>query len=278
MSTPPIWPFTCYAWEKEVANDISGTDLSPEELRWEAYKYQSMGNMSQYVCLFRYYSNIQKHQLVQQQLQQTKSKFQALLGQMNSNQPQTTSSAISSNPFSALQMDNASQSNPFGNSTTFGTSQTSSPFGTQQTQSVFGTTNQASNNTGIFGGATNAPTLSAPSFTTPSAAFANPQPASQPFGQPSFSSGFNTQSSFGQTGFGSTSLSTPASNFTSNPTPLTMTNPTPAVTTTPTLPGVTLSIPAPTGPVQGSNVQVYMGPKFSLRNVPEDPPPPEVCN
>jgi hypothetical protein len=44
-----VWPISCYAYEKYIENQITG-DVSPEELRWEAYNQMKSGNIAQYVC------------------------------------------------------------------------------------------------------------------------------------------------------------------------------------------------------------------------------------
>ncbi len=49
----PIWPFSSYAPEKSgpySENIISGVEISPEELRWEALtSLKRDGNLGQYV-------------------------------------------------------------------------------------------------------------------------------------------------------------------------------------------------------------------------------------
>ena len=44
-----MWPLSCYAYFKETPSLPGFTDVSPEELRWEAYQANSSGNSEHFL-------------------------------------------------------------------------------------------------------------------------------------------------------------------------------------------------------------------------------------
>ena len=44
-----MWPLSCYAYFKETPCLSGFADVSPEELRWEAYQAKASGNSQQYL-------------------------------------------------------------------------------------------------------------------------------------------------------------------------------------------------------------------------------------
>jgi hypothetical protein len=44
-----MWPLSCYAYSRETPCLPGFADVSPEELRWEAYQAKAIGDSQQYL-------------------------------------------------------------------------------------------------------------------------------------------------------------------------------------------------------------------------------------
>jgi predicted lipase len=74
MQQPPEWPFTCYGHSGGSECLITG-DLSPEELRFEAYKHiKQYGNLTQHVCNLHLFYLILNKDLIFEQFGATNAK------------------------------------------------------------------------------------------------------------------------------------------------------------------------------------------------------------
>jgi len=85
--TPSIglWALSCYGAEKHAENAITG-DISPDELRFEAYKQQQLGNLEIY------------KETVRQMIETANSKKQALMHNPDAGL-QSSQNLVSSSPF-----------------------------------------------------------------------------------------------------------------------------------------------------------------------------------
>jgi len=274
-----LWPFTCYGYEKGIPCDITG-DISPEELRFEAYNQ------------LKQFGNIQQHtQMVNSLAQQMQSKRQALISK-GSTQSNTNSSIFTSNTTNQSIFGNSSASAPtsqgiFGNVQHAPTS-----------QSVFGNTalSSASPNNNIFGnnassvfGQQPSPIISPPNSInlSPSVNMSPGTVSSGMMGQ-SISVQQNNTSLFGQStipqqNFASASNLFPPSNSTTSQGQFNSFNtnvPTVAPQIIPNSPQLpTNTIPNATKTVDSKlsqqSISAFTAEKFTFRNIPEEEPTPE---
>ncbi|KAK6186801.1 hypothetical protein SNE40_006072 [Patella caerulea] len=242
-----MWPFSCVALEKDMPCIPEFSDLSTDELRWEAYEMlKTSGNLNTYAENIKRLSN--EYSNKRQMLKNPSASIRQQLIQfiISSRQKSSTSDSkssifkpsafgTSSTSSSNTGISGQSSNNIFGGQSSFGSpaqpKKTDNLFGgqssfgaqNQTSGSVFGNTNQASASTfggqsssSIFGNAAQGSTFGAQAAgsvfgnTAQASSFGQPssgQPAGSIFGATPSSAG----SIFGQSAtFGQTAAPTPA--------------------------------------------------------------------